>query len=215
MRTRIAIGAVIGTVVAFFYGFVTWAVIGLWDGKIQSLPPQHDIGRMVASEVLTDGAYFFPSFDTAKSKALRASGTPEDAAAADAMDEAYEVVHRAGPIGMVIIRKEGLPVMGAGTFACSIGFDVICASLMAFFIAATACPRWVGRWMYGVMIAAFAALAANGANASWFHFPANFVLYDIADLFLKWTLVSAAIALVVSPAPPCPFHAATPKPQQA
>jgi hypothetical protein len=104
-----------------------------------------------------------------------------------------------------------MPVMSAGTFACSIGFDLIGAGFMAFFLAATACPSWAGRWMYGVMIAAFGALAANGADASWFHYPAGFVLYDIADLFLKWTTVSAVVALVVAPAATCPFHRAAPR----
>ncbi len=204
----------VGTVVAFSYGLITWAAIGLWDGKMQSLPPQHDVGRMVADGVLTDGAYFFPSFDQAKFRALTASASAADQEQAKAMEAAYEIDHQAGPIGMVILRKEGLPVMSGGTFACSIGFDVICASLMAFFIAATACPSWAGRWLYGVMIAAFTALAANGADASWFHYPANFVLYDIADIFLKWTVVSAAVAVVVSPATTCPFHAAAPKAAQ-
>lgn len=210
MRRRILLGTVVGTAVAFVYGFVTWAVLGLWDGKLLSLPPGHPAGTMVAESVVADGAYFFPPFDKERSQALRATGNPADEAAANAMDAEYEQAHQAGPVGMVILRKEGAPTMGAGTFACSIGFDLICAGFMAFFLAATACPSWVGRWMYGVMIAAFGALAANGANASWFHFPANYVLYDIADLFLKWTTVSAAVALVVAPAATCPFHHSPP-----
>lgn len=210
MRTRILIGTVVGTVVAFLYGFTTWAALGLWDGKIQSVPAGSTLAESFAAQVVADGAYSFPPHDKARYEELAASGRPEDAAAAKAMRTAFEAAHEHGPVGMVIIRKQGMPVMSAGTFACSIGFDLLCAGFMAFFIAATACPSWAGRWMYGVMIAAFAAMVANASDVSWFHFPVNYVMYDIADIFLKWTTVSAAVALVVSPATSCPFHKAAP-----
>lgn len=210
MRRRILLGTVVGTVVAFVYGFLTWAALDLWSGKVQSLPPQHPLLAVEANQVLVDGAYFFPPLEKGRVDQLRSTGRPEDAAQADALEAAWTEAHRRGPTGMLIIRKQGSEPMSAGVFACSIGFDVLCAGLMSFFLAATACPSWPGRWMYGLMIGAFAALAANGADASWFHYPANFVLYDAADIFLKWTTVSAAVALVVAPTTQCPFHRAPP-----
>jgi hypothetical protein len=56
------------------------------------------------------------------------------------------------------------------------------------------------------MIALFAAVVANANDLNWFAFPTKYVLYDMADLFLKWTFASAAIACVVGGSRSCPFH---------
>jgi hypothetical protein len=201
MKLRILIGTIVGTVVAFTYGFVTWAVLDLWADKIQSMPPSVDMGALV-SKLPADGAYHFPGFDKEAAKGD----------AAQALWDQYEVEHEKGPIGLLLVSKQGKPSMGASTFISSLGMDAVCALLMAFFVAGTACPSWPGRWTYGVMVALFAAVASNSSDLAWFDFPSKYVLYDMADLFLKWTVASAAVAAVVGGSKSCPFHAGAPKP---
>jgi hypothetical protein len=61
------------------------------------------------------------------------------------------------------------------------------------------CPSWAGRWVIGIVIALFAAMAANGPGLAWFQLPARWVYAGIADTFLTWTVATAVIAAVVRP----------------
>lgn len=201
MKLRILIGTVLGTVVAFAYGFITWAALDLWADKLQSAPMDVDMGALV-NKFPEDGGYYFPPFDK---EAFKNAGKSDPDAAKRIWDE-YEAAHIKGPVGVILVRKSGRPTMETSTFVSSVGMDALCALLMAFFVAGTACPSWAGRWTYGVMVALFAAIVANANDLNWFAFPTKYVLYDMADLFLKWTIASAVIACVVGGSRSCPFH---------
>ncbi|MFO0783191.1 MAG: hypothetical protein U0636_05870 [Phycisphaerales bacterium] len=203
MWTRIIVGSLAGTVVAFLYGFITWAVLDLWGGKIHTVPLDMDMGALVVRALPEDGMYAFPPFDKE-----RLAKVGESSPEGQKLAEEWEARYRQGPVGYVLVRKQGVEPMGPSTFVFSIGADFLCAFLMAFFVVGTACPSWAGRWTYGMLVAMFAALVANANDFSWMHFPASYVAYDMADIFLKWTIVSAAVAAAIKPTSACPFHRA-------
>jgi hypothetical protein len=102
-------------------------------------------------------------------------------------------------VGLVLVRERGRDPISVQRYLTAFGYMAFSAFLMSTLMAGMRCPSWVGRWAIGMLIALFAAMAADGPDMAWFQLPARWVYMGIADTFLTWTVASAAIAAVVRP----------------
>jgi hypothetical protein len=179
---------VVGTLAAFAWAYFSWSAVRLYDWAVQPLPAEAEIAPMVAREVPRDGAYAFPWI---------AAGTLADAGPDERRQavEAWRARTLEGPVGILLVRGQGKDPLAPG------GYMAFCAFLMSALMASMRCPSWAGRWAIGMVIALFAAMAADGPDMAWFQLPARWVYMGIADTFLTWTVASAAIAAVVRPQP--------------
>ena len=148
----------------------------------------------IARAVPKDGAYAFPWIDM---EAARADPPESRRATVDAWRERT----MAGPVGIVLVRQQGKDPLAPQRYLTGAGYLAFCSFLMSALMAGMRCPSWAGRWAIGMIIALFAAMAADGPDLAWFQLPARWVYMGIADTFLTWTVASAAIAAVVGPQP--------------
>lgn len=189
---RIFLGTVLGAIAAFAWGYLSWSTIRLYDWAVQPLPSAVELAPALDRAAPRDGAYAFPGIDIAAVHDL-------PPAQREAAVTAWRAATEKGPVGVVLIRKEGRDPLSVGRYLTGLGYFALCAFLMSVLMAGMRCPSWVGRWTIGITIALFAAMAADGPDLAWFQLPARWVYAGIADTFLTWTAASAVIAAVVRP----------------
>ena len=189
---QVVLGTIVGTVVAFGWAYVSWSSVRLYDWAIQPMPAE---AVPMVGIPPRDGAYAYPWIDVDR---LR-SGTPEDRAAA--VSEWRSQVD-GKPVGVLLVRTSGRDPISPSRYLTGAGYLALCAFLMSVLMASMRCPSWAGRWVIGVVIALFAAMAGDGPDLAWFQLPARWIYMGIADTFLTWTVASAAIAAVVRPHAP-------------
>ncbi len=192
MIRRILIGTLVGTVAAFAWAYVSWSAVRLYDWAVAPLPAQAELAPAIAHAVPRDGAYAFPWIDAD----TLSSAAPD---ARRAAIESWRQGSIDGPVGILLVRKHGKDPLAPQRYLTGAGYMAFCAFLMSALMAGMRCPSWAGRWAIGMLIALFAAMAADGPDMAWFQLPARWVYMGIADTFLTWTVASAAIAAVVRP----------------
>jgi hypothetical protein len=192
MTRRIILGTIVGTLAAFAWAYVSWSGVRLYDWAVQPLAADAELAQRIARAVPRDGAYAFPWIDVEE---VRAS----DPAARKAAVDAWRAQTIQGPVGVLLVRQQGKDPLAPGRYLTGAGYLAFCSFLMSVLMAGMRCPSWVGRWAIGMLIALFAAMAADGPDMAWFQLPARWVYMGIADTFLTWTVASAAIAAVVRP----------------
>lgn len=192
MLRRIVVGTLVGTLAAFAWAYVSWSGVRLYDWAVQPLAADAGLGPQIARAVPKDGAYAFPWIDV---EAVREADPAARRAAVDAWRE--QTIQ--GPVGVLLVRQQGKDPLSPARYLTGAGYLAFCSFLMSVLMAGMRCPSWVGRWAIGMLIALFAAMAADGPDLAWFQLPARWVYMGIADTFLTWTVASAAIAAVVRP----------------
>ena len=192
MLRRVILGTILGALAAFAWAYVSWSAVRLYDWAVQPLPAANELAPQIARAVPRDGAYAFPALDM---DAVRAMPDAERAAAVTAWRQESE----RGPVGLLLVREHGRDPISAQRYLTAFGYMAFSAFLMSTLMAGMRCPSWAGRWVIGIVIALFAAMAANGPGLAWFQLPARWVYAGIADTFLTWTVATAVIAAVVRP----------------
>jgi len=192
MLRRVILGTILGALAAFAWAYVSWSAVRLYDWAVQPLPAANELSPQIARAVPRDGAYAFPALDM---DAVRAMPDAERAAAVTAWRQESE----RGPVGLLLVREHGRDPISAQRYLTAFGYMAFSAFLMSMLMAGMRCPSWAGRWVIGIVIALFAAMAANGPGLAWFQLPARWVYAGIADTFLTWTVATAVIAAVVRP----------------
>jgi hypothetical protein len=195
MTRRIILGTILGTLAAFAWAYVSWSGVRLYDWAVQPLTADAELGQRIARAVPRDGAYAFPWIDVEEVRAA-------DPAARKAAVDAWRERTMQGPVGVLLVRQQGKDPLAPQRYLTGAGYLAFCAFLMSVLMAGMRCPSWAGRWTIGMVIALFAAMAADGPDLAWFQLPARWVYMGIADTFLTWTVASAAIAAVVRPDAP-------------
>jgi hypothetical protein len=195
MTRRIILGTIVGTLAAFAWAYVSWSGVRLYDWAVQPFTADAQLGQRIARAVTRDGAYAFPWIDVEEVRAA-------DPAARKAAVDAWRERTMQGPVGVLLVRQQGKDPLAPQRYLTGAGYLAFCAFLMSVLMAGMRCPSWAGRWTIGMVIALFAAMAADGPDLAWFQLPARWVYMGIADTFLTWTVASAAIAAVVRPDAP-------------
>lgn len=192
MLRRILLGTILGAIAAFAWGYLSWRVIRLYDWAIQPMPGAAELAPALDRAVPRDGAYAFPGIDISAVESL-------PPAQRDAAIAAWRDSTQRGPVGVLLVRKEGRDPLALSRYLTGLGYLAFGALLMSVLMAGMKCPSWVGRWTIGIVIALFAAMVADGPDLAWFQLPARWVYAGIADTFLTWTAAAAVIAAVVRP----------------
>lgn len=180
MRFLLAILA--GAVVLFTWGAAFWMTIG--NNAVKPLATEDAVMAMVSEKVPADGAYFFPG--------------PPNKDAPPAEVEAYTAKHKAGPIGMLLVHKDGREPMDPKTFIQGGLISLVVATLlMVLMRMASPNGRFTNRLAAAVVAGVVAAIGTHGLQWNWFYFPTTYTMYLLIDVAGSWTLAGAVMAIVM------------------
>ena len=183
---RHLLAAFVAAIVVFFWGFMSWAAIGIWDFAFPRAENQATITEVLRSSLDGTGAYVVPSMP-------EGYGQDTDDEAKKAEFAAFDERMRAGPFTLILHRAEGGEVMEPVELVRGFGIEFVGALLLACVLSAVG--GGFGRRAYvGFTIALFAATVCYGVTGNFMRMPWSFVLACWLDAIIAWTLASLVIA---------------------
>lgn len=183
---RTIVAGFVGAIIVFIWGFMAWAMLDLWGNEIRSMPGDGTLEKMISEQVPEDGAYYFPGF-------------PDGAEMESAEAEDWYERHRAGPIGMLLIRHEGDEPMQLtsmlGGFLISLLGAIILSGVLAY--VGSLGSSYGGRVTVGIFFALFAIVSTYAMQWNWFYWPGDYAKALSLDVVIGWVIAVVVMAAIV------------------
>ncbi|MEY5061617.1 MAG: hypothetical protein RIS45_1538 [Planctomycetota bacterium] len=183
---RHLLAAFVAAIVVFFWGFMSWAAIGIWDFAFPRATNESAITETLQSSLGGTGAYVVPSMP-------EGYGQPTEDPAKQAEFKAFEERMRAGPFTLILHRVEGGDVMEPTELVRGFGIEFVAALLLAC-VLSTVKGGFARKTFVGFTIALFAATACYGVMGNFMRMPLPFVMAFWTDAVIAWTLATVIIA---------------------
>jgi len=187
---KLLIGGILGGVLLFIWGFLSWAVLPIHKSSIRQLPSEGVVIAALQSTVQLKGVYFFPAMPENKTD--------------PAVQQQWEEKYRRGPVGMIFINPEGQnPVMPL-QMASGLVISILSSFLVVWFL--TRSTAYAGSYFARVafcgMFGIFLVVASNLLMWNWFSEPNDWTLGLIIDNVIGWVLAGLGIAAFIKPPKP-------------
>ena len=170
MGKRIALAALLAGTVLFAWEFVAHMFLPLGEAGIQALPNEQAVMTAIKDNVRQSGFYFFPS-------PVETSGMTSEQKQ-KAFQQAEEKA-RIGPLGIMIVRPDGGPMMMPSQLVTQFVVDVLVMLLLAILLAQMPAASFGKRMMQVAIIGLIPALVVDVPYWNWFSFPAAYTLAQI------------------------------------
>jgi len=182
---RYLLGALLGGLVVFFWGFLAHTVLPLGEiGMGQPTDEKLLLTALQSGLPAQQGVYFLPWMDSAK--------MADEAAMAE-----YALRTKTNPYALVIYQPIGRDAtdMGAQLGLQWLG-DTLAAGLLAWLVVAVG--GTLGRAMtVATAVSVFAWLGTLGPFVNWYRFPLDFALANLVEQWIGWVLAAMAIRWVM------------------
>lgn len=183
---RHLLAAFVAAIVVFFWGFMSWAAIGIWDFAFPKPSDEAALVQAMQSSLGGDGAYVVPFMPEGYGQ-----DTEDEGKKAEFAD--YEARHRAGPIALILYRVQGSEPMPVSELVRGFGIEFVAALLLAC-VLSTVKGGFGRKAFVGFTVALFAATACYGVMGNFMRMPLPFVVAFWADAIIAWTLATLVIA---------------------
>lgn len=192
---RIILAAILGTLVVFAWGAVSWIALDLWDDELRDLPQADVLMPEIRGSIDQPGAYVFPP--------MPVMSDDIDAEEEQRLMDAWTEASRQGPTGILLVRPDGVdpgrPSMFVFGLLLEFGGSLLVAVVLA--TAARAGHGLAGRVAIGAAVVGFAVISGVLVPSNFMVHPSGWVRAMTGDLAVGWGLATLVIALVVkSPA---------------
>jgi|1048.fasta_scaffold57825_2 hypothetical protein len=186
---RHLLAAFVAAIVVFFWGFLAYAAIGIWEFAYPTTKSDAAILETLDAALPDDGAYFLPSMPETY---MTETTDPEVVAA----NKSFEDRMAKGPIALVLFRKGGIAPMAPSELIRGFVIEFVAALLLTCVLSSA--RGSAGRRVFlGFTISLFTALATWGVAGNFFHLPLAYMYSNMADAVIAWTLASVVIALML------------------
>ena len=188
---RIIVAAILGTIVVFVWGTVSWTAFDPWGDGMKDLPRSGVLLPEIRTTISEPGAYVFPARPDTSADASDEERARLDQAWIESMNE--------GPIGVLLVRPDGGEPMSISLFAFGLLLEFGGALLVAVVlsIAGQAGHGRVGRVAIGIAVVGFAVIAGVLVPGHFMLLPTDWVKAMAGDLAIGWSLAILVIALVI------------------
>ncbi|MGH8030617.1 MAG: hypothetical protein ACREO3_11865 [Arenimonas sp.] len=178
---RIAIAALLGGIVMFFWGFAAHMLLPLGDMGMKA-PTNEDLVISATRDGLgSEGVYLVPW--------LGPEGMNDEA-----RSKAYSAKAVASPYAFVVYHPQGEDSMQMGdNLGREFASNVIGAAIVAFVLSLGVFP-FARRVMVAAMMGLFGWVAISVPYWNWYRFPLDFTLANLVMQVVGWTLAGAAMA---------------------
>ncbi|MBI4467258.1 MAG: hypothetical protein HY656_07520 [Acidobacteria bacterium] len=179
---RMLLGALVGSIVLFAWGFLYWAVLPIADNIVLPVPNEAAVAQMLKENIPSSGVYYIPG-EGAKERS-----------------QAWVEKHKAGPIAQIFFRREGINPTDPMFYARGFGYMLFCAFLGAWLLK-TALPgleSYAARAIFVVMVGFFGAAVAFSGAVWWYQWLPYHLLY-VAFNVTAWVFAGLAMAAIVKP----------------
>jgi len=179
---RLILGAIVGGVIVFVWGYLVHAVLPIGEAGFKPLPNEGAMVQMLGDALKDHAAYRFP-------------GLPSDHPTQADMDQ-WEAAYKAGPRGIIIFDPTGDIAMSPKMLGIEFASGAI-AALIASIIASAMCGTYYGRVIMIALMGVFGWLAIDVSYWNWDRFPDAMTLVTLLEQGAGWLLAGFAIAAIV------------------
>jgi hypothetical protein len=194
MSGRILIAGVVAGLVAFGWGFVSHAMLGLADSVLKPMPNESAVLGTLAENVKTQGMYMFP--DAGMSAGMKGSKDQQKAAM-----ETWQKAYVVQPHGLLVISPANGPLKMGPLMGFQLAIEIVCGLIAAALLAAAAAslPAYFTRVAFVSALGLFAAVGIDGSYWNWYGFTAEYLRASVLDAVIGWTLAGLALAAIIKP----------------
>lgn len=190
MMKSLALGALLGGLVAFIWTAVSWMALPWHNTTMRSFINEDAVAQVLVENVPTGGMYWMPGLPPNYDSL---SGEQKNAAEAAKMEKM-----KTSPFFYGVVRRRVDDNMGR-QMAYGLLFDILAALLITMLVMKTGGMSYAGRVMFIVTAALAVGVVAVAPNWVWWHFGTRYVLVTMADIVIAWLLAGLVIAKVAVP----------------
>jgi hypothetical protein len=184
MIQRIIKCGLIGGLILFVWGAVSWTVLPWQKGQMKSFSDEGDVRSSIVDNANSSGLYVLPNLH-------KYAGNPEGMASARAkMAE--------GPYVVAAVSLEGRNPNMMGSSVQSLILKIVAACLVTWLLfktrQANAQLEFNASVKFVTVVGIVVALLATIPYGIWFGFPSHFVIGSIIEIVFGWFFAGLAIA---------------------
>ena len=188
MAKRLVLGALLGGLVLFVWGAISWMVLPWHEAALNRFTDEDAVASTITASAPRPGIYVYPGMPPA-------DGSPEERAAAE---QASMAKMERGPIIFVSYDPAGMTSM-AMPMICNLLTQILGALLVTWLLNKTSGLSYWGAVLFVVVAALAAGVVAVLPEWIWWHFSTTYVMGQIADLVIGGFLSGLVIAKVGRP----------------
>lgn len=189
---RTILAALLAAVVMFQWGWLYWGVLPLADRVTHRIPQEDAVVQVLAENLSESGAYYFPGRPQHDDRPPNPNET----------EAAWNEKHAAGPIGWVLLQKQGAPAMDPQVLGLGFGAMFVAALIAAGLLSICPPANYARRVIFVAALGLFVAVIGTFNDAIWFAYPWDFQLIKATYQVIGWILAGLVIAAIVK-APCC------------
>ena len=177
-----------GGLVVFLWGFVSHVFLPVGEMGLRSMPVNSPLLDSMKSHLAEDGLYFFPGKEVGRKQT-------------EAEDAVWATKYRMGPTGLLLYHPAGSEPMSPQNLGLELATDVAAAILLAYLLVAIggstgAQVRMAKQLRIAMVAGVFAWISISVPHWNWYGFPCAFILGELIDQVVGWTLAGLAMSLL-------------------
>jgi hypothetical protein len=180
---KILIGSLVGAVILFVWGFLSWAILPMHLQTYMYTPAQDSILKILEENNLESGAYLMPMADNRNVTSSMDSKYHEEM-------ERVMAESKGKPMASVFYLREG-HIMNSGTMLRGFFFCFLAtlAASIVLFPGMMAMSSFFGRWWLALMVGLLITAAGPLIQFNWMGIPWNYTVDMIMDHLLNWSVL--------------------------
>jgi hypothetical protein len=178
----------VGGLVVFLWGFVSHMLLPVGEMGFSQMPVNSPLLDAMKQQLPAEGLYAFPGQEVGRKQT-------------EAEDAVWAGRYKQGPTGLLLYHPTGADPISPKRLAIQLATDIFGAALLAYLLVAIA-----GSTGAQVPLAKFLRISAVAglfswasieiAYWNWYGFPCAFVLAELIDQLVGWTLAGLVMALL-------------------
>jgi len=177
-----------GGLVVFVWGFVAHTVLPLGEMGLQPMPVNSPLLESMTANLAQEGLYYFPGREVGRKQT-------------EAEEAVWTTKYRMGPNGLLLYHPTGSDPMSPGKLGRELATDIAGALLLAYLLVAIAGTTgaqvpWAKQLRIALAAGLFSWAAISLPHWNWYGFPGAFILAELIDQIVGWTLATLVMALL-------------------
>ncbi|MEO7794916.1 MAG: hypothetical protein ABIV06_09105 [Thermoanaerobaculia bacterium] len=177
-----------GGIVVFLWGFVSHMLLPIGEMGLRQMPVNSPLLEAMKQSLPEEGLYAFPGKEVGRKQT-------------EAEDAVWTSKYKMGPTGLLLYHPDGTEPISPKRLGLQLATDIFGALLLAYLLVAIAGSTGAQVPLSKMLrISAVAGLfswaSIEIAYWNWYGFPCGFVLAELIDQLVGWTLAGLVMALL-------------------
>ncbi len=179
--------AVLGGIVVFLWGILSWMVFPMHKMCMNRFADEKDVASTLQNNTAMSGVYVLPNMY----KDEKTSMTAEQKTAS--MQKAKDSL-RMGPVVFAIVNKNGMDPSSPAPYIWSLIVHIIAAGVVTHLLMQAKAMSFMKQAGFVAWAGLFAAFACVFPKWVWMGLPLGFTIMQTINLVIGWFLAGLAIA---------------------